>query len=247
MPVEKHIAKYAASSLTRTTSKRQTMVCDLDEVLVETVAAWFIKVLVKYDLVNTVLEKHLDMNLPISELELAIVDLVGKRKNYMIVDFMQKELGCKLSREEIENVYLDHEDFYNDLHPTSSFAKAISSICSNKDLNIQVVILSHYPNESDPTTIISSKAKFVKRFFPYAELHHLEWTIPKSEFISEHYPNYSTFCDDRLDIIEDVMFNTYSRNKEFMMPNLGYNEPTKKTYDLITERKLKLIRFEVKP
>jgi len=113
------------------------------------------------------------------------------------------------------HIYRD-EKFYDDLIPTKL---GIAVAKSTHDMNIDLVIISHLTEEN-----IVGKRRFCEKFFPKARHILVPHTVKKSSVINKEGLDYCTFIDDRAENIEDVVLNTQSFGKEFMLPKFGHNQ-----------------------
>jgi hypothetical protein len=109
------------------------------------------------------------------------------------------------------------EDFYDDL-PVTELGRALQRARAGASPS-DLLFVSH---TTDRTR--ASKDEWIRRHFPGARVEHVAPGGSKSEAINRLAPEYSTFIDDRADIVADVVLNTRSYGKEFLMPAFGYNE-----------------------
>ena len=108
------------------------------------------------------------------------------------------------------------EDFYDDLPPTT-FGNALQLI--NASGNGHIVFITHTVERTR-----RSKDAWLARYFPRTRVIHLPAGASKSKAIRENIPEYSTFVDDRPDVLGHAVLHTTSFGKEFIMPAFGYNE-----------------------
>jgi len=59
--------------------------------------------------------------------------------------------------------------------------------------------------------------------------------ISKAEWIKLNAPDYTTFIDDRADTIKDVILNTNSLHKTFLLPIYGYNVDYQKEFSELSK------------
>ena len=70
--------------------------------------------------------------------------------------------------------------------------------------------------------------------------------MTKAEWIKQNAPNYTTFIDDRADTIKDVILNTNSLHKTFLIPIYGYNVGYQKEFsDLSKEYQCDISYYSV--
>ena len=122
---------------------------------------------------------------------------------------------------------------YDTLIPTK-LGQGLSDMLAEANPLLDLAIISHH-DEKNPESR-ESKEQFVKRWWPQAKLFIVDTGIPKSETIlKEGLSNWTTFIDDRIDIVADVVLNTMSIGKEVMLPRFGYNGLDKLSDEVLAE------------
>jgi len=172
----------------------RTIVCDVDEVVVPIVPKW-----VALASQAGIIEEMRDF------------EKVINRKTYEIADWLEIPED---RREEFQALY--GEDFYAGLPPTR-MAQGLKML-SGKG-STRLVFITH-------TVEINRESKegWLRRQFPQATIIHVPLGGSKSAAIRENIPEYSTFVDDRPDLLGHAVMHTTSFGKEFIMPAFGYNE-----------------------
>lgn len=155
-------------------------------------------------------------------------EMVLNRKEYYITKLISdKHFNEKLkphikdpnikTKDDLACVIYKQSNFYDDLLLTE-FGNALKTLNDNK--LIDLVFISHTMKENK-----ESKENFIKKNFPGATYYLVDAKVKKSEVINDNnLNNYSTFADDSLNIIYDVILNTNSVGKEFIIPKFGYND-----------------------
>jgi hypothetical protein len=130
------------------------------------------------------------------------------------------------------------DGYYDDLEP-SPYGAALAAL--SRDESIELVIISHTTEETR-----ESKKRFVERFWPKARLFDPPLSKKKSEVINENNLRlFTTFSDDRMDVIEDVVANSALLGQEFIIPRFGHNsEPTKELLTALHNANHKLVYYD---
>lgn len=196
-------------AMTRDISIKKIVVSDMDEVIVNITPKW-----------ASMIVDHMTHS-KVSTDEQSVLN----REKYYLTDwlgFADNDFALKLMCEQ-------GDTFYDDLELTPMGRGLAQSL--EQGILDELVILSHSPAEMNNT----SKIRFVQKHFPADKTRLLlvDLNSSKADAINEHGIAYTTFIDDRLDIVQDVVANTDSNNKEFMMPELGYNKVPKELIDRI--------------
>jgi hypothetical protein len=135
-------------------------------------------------------------------------------------------------------LYLN-DNFYDDLKLTP-FGEALKFYLNNNFVD-KVTILTHTFNEN-----LESKKNFLLTHFnnEKVSIEFIGHNIKKHKFINDNKIEYDLFVDDRLDTVLEVIENTNSDNKEFLMPEMGYNKINSKHEKILQDFfKSKKIRF----
>lgn len=123
----------------------------------------------------------------------------------------------------------DDDTFYDDLIQTR-VCDNLNDFANSKTCE-KLIIASHCVGENQT----KSKIKFLKRVFgknPKIQFMPIDISVSKSKAIMDNNIKWNTFIDDNLDVIYDVIRNTESFGNEIIIPQLGYNLPTQRLYDL---------------
>jgi len=152
---------------------------------------------------------------------------IRNREIYDIKTWLAKP-NVELTKEAYDkymNLYLGDNDYYKDL-PFLIMAKSLKELSEQKFVK-KIVFLSHAPInvETDHRKLpIAEKIFNVGKKGSKFELAVIHGNMLKSEFINKYYPNYTAFIDDRSDIIREVIKNTDSESKSFILPFFYYNK-----------------------
>ena len=187
-------------------SKNRVLVFDMDEVLVNISPQWYRLIRENWNLFEGKVKDLGDL----TEAQ------VLSRDKYYIEEWLR--LGDSLNPE-VNELILDlyrKGDFYAGCVPTSIGDSL--QILAQQSVVKKIYIVSHTIPET-----LDSKLKFVKKYFNHDKIEFV--SIPlnttKSEFLNTI--EYTTFVDDSPEVMKDVITNTKSDFKEFLMPELGYN------------------------
>jgi 5'(3')-deoxyribonucleotidase len=173
----------------------QTIFCDVDEVVAPLVPKW-IALAIQDGLVSP---------------DFGSIEKIISRPSYSIIEW----LG--LNKQEEDKFWsFYNEEFYDDLFPTA-FGRGLLKHNNNRPTKLIFVTHTHPPTEK-------SKTNWLNKYFPGSKVVHVPFGKSKSDVIISESPEYSTFIDDRPDLIADAVVNTRSYGKEFIMPAFGYNE-----------------------
>lgn len=192
---------------------------DCDDVLVNTAGKWVRSILsddglvaeIPREAVESVSKSH-----PMNREEFDITSHFGPGP----MDWLTPELKQKML-----NKFFHDPEFYDNL-PASSYAQGLRTMCQN-DLVESVWVITSCVDLAYPVT--ASKLRFLKRLFDdlrvKSEIHFVftEKGETKAQAINERQIPYHSFVDDHLTNIHDVLMNTDSKEKEFLIPRYGYN------------------------
>lgn len=198
------------------------IVVDCDEVLVKINQKW-------YDnfITNSKVNEFLKDNNIVTS---AINPNVNTREKYNILGHLSLDTHADLP-EEINNIFLEcyfgNPTFYDDL-PLSNYFKALLTIMKTHSHFIKELhVITHTMDNNTP--VLKSKNRFLLKSLKEfnnkipVKLHFLEKHEKKSECINSEIKYYDSFVDDALHNIVDVIDNTESHNKEFLIPLYTYN------------------------
>jgi hypothetical protein len=213
---------------------------DCDDVLVDIGSEWIKRALRDEELVKALSESHI---------ELARSCHPSNRNHYYIAThfgFQPKEVPQWIN-ERLMSLYFESEDFYDDLPPTPYLQSLVAM--ANQGTLGKLVIPTQCVDLRSPVT--RSKAKFLKRElvdklpagFKY-EFLFLSKGEKKSDAINAQAPDYDTFADDHAENIIDVLANTNSYSKEFIVPMFRHNidgEQSKQMEVLAAEKEARIV------
>jgi len=187
---------------------KKLIISDLDECLVNITPKWIL------------IGKELGIFSP----EITSEDIFN-RKHYYISDFIDwerikghiKDKSIK-NKDDLAKIIYNQKGFYDDLAPTK-LGIALSRFLDNK--LIDLVIISHHSCEKSR----DSKIDFIKKYFPSCQYYIINTNQRKSWIVNGQKLNdYTTFIDDSLINIYDMIVNSNSVGKEFIIPKYGYND-----------------------
>jgi len=211
--------------------QKEIVICDYDGVIQGIDILWTRKILEKKELFG----KYFDFS-KISDKDGNIkLNKILDRTDYYIDKYLLKEgkiLPEKIHKKFID-LYMSDKDFYRKC-PFLTMARALK-ILSYQDTISEIHFLSSYPAGYEPD---SRKSDIINELYDTEKIHvHLiDSSIKKSDYINKNIPDYTCFIDDRPDIIKDVIENTKSTNKSFIMPYYKYNEDFIKDKEYLTEK-----------
>jgi hypothetical protein len=212
---------------------------DCDDVLVNTAGKWVRGILsddsiiskIPSDALARAAERH-----PMNREEFEITSHFGTNQSW---------LTPELKRAMLDKFFLD-STFYDNL-PPSSYAKVLRTMCEN-DLVESVWVITSCVDLKYPVT--ASKIRFLKRLFDdlrlKTEIHFIftEHGETKSQAINDHEIRYHSFVDDLISNIHDVIANTDSREKEFLIPRYGYNIRSQEVSTMASMQDSKVLWFD---
>jgi hypothetical protein len=189
----------------------QVLVLDCDEVLVNISPKWC-------KLIAENWEKkfsrflHNPVGLPDSS--------IFARNIYYLNEWLQYE--NRIPSQEMMSDFLDlyrSSDFYDDLSITN-FGKAVKFLLPTNFIQ-KVYIITHTIPET-----YESKRKFLVSNFNSnkVECLFINHNKPKHEVIIEEKIKFNLIADDRIDILFNILKYTKCKNKQFMIPKMGYND-----------------------
>lgn len=216
-------------SLNELMNKKEIIVCDYDGVIQSLEARWMENLLEPE--IKALFNDYFDFKKLGSTVEDMIHNLF-KRETYYIDVWLTKE-GLVLPQElkrKFSDIYMHDMMFYK----KSPFLTMYEGLQSILDLNFveKIIFLSSTPDER--TTDIR-KYNMVKNKFHSnkVDLVIIPGYLKKHEWIIENCPNYTTFIDDRADIVKGVIENTNIQGKTFILPEYGYNRCIKEDKELL--------------
>ena len=144
------------------------------------------------------------------------------RKEYYINNWLQEG---KPAPDEVTQlfmaIYLGDPLFYHRC-PFTNMARCLKGL-AQQNFTKEIVFLSHVPFENGEDI---RKEEMMRRFFGRSSKFRMVTINSKMEkwdWIAQNLPHYTTFIDDRSDIVQAVIENTDSATKNFLIPSFGYN------------------------
>lgn len=154
-----------------------------------------------------------------------IEELVGRKEYYLdkwLLKDPTKPVPAEIQKE-FMSIYLDDPNFYNNCNFLGMANHLITM--AHQEFCKEIIFLTHVPTAEGKD---ERKERIFEEYFASESNKFRLVTIPhdkpKWEWIKENQPDYTCFIDDRFDIIKDVVMNTDSNKKTYLMPFLGYNE-----------------------
>lgn len=147
------------------------------------------------------------------------------RKTYYMDKWLTKEgveVPPEVSKRFLE-IYMNDILFYEKCE-FLTMASALRMLMT-QDFVTKVVFISSAPigYEFDPRKKLKIAEYFGEKNLQKIEIEILSGDKKKSDVINEKYSNYTAFIDDRIDNIKDIIENTDSNNKTFLIPIYNYN------------------------
>ena len=212
---------------------------DCDDVLVNTAGKWVRRILSDDSIVSKIppealkraAERH-----PMNREEFDITSHFGTNQSW---------LTPELKKAMLDKFFLD-PTFYDSL-PPSSYARGLRAMCES-DLVEGVWVITSCVDLKYPVT--ASKIRFLKRLFDdlrlKTEIHFIftEHGETKAQAINDREIRYHSFVDDHITNIHDVIANTDSREKEFLIPRYGYNIRTPEVSAMVSVQDSKVLWFD---
>lgn len=213
----------------------KTIVTDMDEVLVNISHIWYNLLLGK----KQVFGSHFDFNKASNSND------IFNREEYYLNNWLLKD-GMSLPKEKLDEflaVY-DTPTFYQDYCTLTTFGKGLILMGMQKVVK-KIYILSHCVSNQS----VDSKYKFIcsqyKDISSKIEFIPIVGTMNKPEkYAFMQNVDYDMYAEDRLDVMEDVIDNTDSSGREFIMPNLGYNKVTPEFVEKIADKEILYNRYD---
>lgn len=154
----------------------------------------------------------------------ALINLIT-RPIYDMAYHYKDEEKRKIFSAALEEAYFTREDFYED----SMFlplSKGLLQLAENSSCK-KIIFLSH--TDLKHPQINESKLKAYDSYIRNSsninkfEMQLLNLNESKGQWIKENVPNFTTFIDDRADIILDTIKLIEQPNKTYLIPAYGYN------------------------
>jgi hypothetical protein len=200
-------------------TRPRLVVSDVDEVVVSAFPKWL------FNLVENGTIKR----------DLTFADIFNREEYYL-----DKTFGIE-DKEAFYDAYA--EGFYDDLKPTFFGSKMFSM---HQAGYIELVLITSTVERTK-----ESKRSFLERYFPGVLVYYTDFfsSEKKSDVIKKNSLNhYSLFIDDYHKNIVDVMFNTDSFGKEFLLPKFGHNNLSDKLdntqKEIISKAQIKVAYYD---
>jgi len=202
-------------------AKKRVIVADMDEVIVNIVPLWVYTAIVN----KPMLEEYFDLDINYSP------EMVLQRETYLIQEWLKrKDVGevPKSIMAIFNSLYCKDKNFYAKCPPTPMAMGLRESL--NHDVLEKLYIVTHCFEGTEEwkrdwlINFFGTDDRIVFVPVPLSE--------KKSDAFKELEIEYDVFIDDSLKNIKDVMENTNSFDKEFMIPKLGYNKRTEELTNL---------------
>lgn len=206
-------------SLDAIMKRGEIIVCDWDNVIQFIDKAWLVGVYQQKE----VFEKYFDISKIENHGTSSFITSVLGRKEYYLDKWLQREEVTvpKEITDEFLKIYLEDPLFYEKCNYLI-MAESLLNLSTQKFCE-KIIFLSH--SITDDGTDWRKERKFNEVFKDKKfQLNIIPHDMPKHEWIKEYCPFYTTFIDDRFDIIKDVVLHTESDKKTYIVPYLGYNE-----------------------
>ena len=156
----------------------------------------------------------------------SLVDNVLLRERYYLNEYL------RLDNPEIRKRYLDlynlNGTFYDNLEP-SKYYESLVKIIKGPSILTDISIITSVGETEDFPCVLSKKKFLYKLFKNFSDVCNINFYfvtdgIKKSDIINSNNIQYTTFIDDHMSNIEDVIINTNSKHKDFSIPLYGYNK-----------------------
>jgi hypothetical protein len=179
------------------TNNKPLVISDFDDCIMSIAPFWIMQVLKKQG-------KEISLD--------EAIKLAAERKEY----YIHEHLGVPAN--ELHSVYLNREFYESDLIFLSKIGISLFNCLKYNKCDL-VIISSTFDCHKEV------KKEICKKIFPKAKLVFVSPTGKKSKAINDlGLGHYSTFIDDKIENIQDVLENTFSVGKEFICPKFGYNK-----------------------
>ena len=205
---------------------------DCDEVLVNISNKWVDKcvndpLIKEYILDTEANQLYKDDPVEFTKYLTSLTENALHRLDYYINDDLMLPPQSELFKRMMDVYYLD-PTFYDDL-PITPYTLSLYKIINKMSAIEKISIITHSGLDLN-APVNDSKRKFLIRLIkPIDKLvsidtYLLPQNVPKSECINTNSIQYTTFVDDGLHNIEDVITKTDSKRKDFLIPLYGFNK-----------------------
>lgn len=206
--------------------REEIVICDWDNVIQNIDIPWLVRVYQDREIFKDYFDEE-KMNVTKKDY---LLDVLG-RKEYYLNDWLLKDPEKKLPSELFDkfmSYYIDDEDFYNKCAFTN--LSEVVALMSEQKFCKKIVFLSHAPSQMNG--VDKRKEKIFEKYKEINGIEHdkmelvvIDSSIKKHDWVKQHYPNFTTAIDDRMDIIRGYINNTGICRGIFILPRLGYNAP----------------------
>lgn len=206
-------------------TKLGNMVIGLDEILVNTVSYSYNIIRNNWDKYGMIFKDFGD---------LSEEDLLSRTDRSLDAWLLKDELAKVMEEDKdlhkamllllIEDIY--SEDIYSELYPTMFSKKVLSdSILANENVTKVYIVENYYTD-----FMKECQERFINRYFNHEKIEYilLPLDINKADYIAENL-TWNLLVDDNLENIYRILENkkTICENKEFLIPDNGYNQDIK--------------------
>lgn len=162
-------------------------------------------------------------------------EFITSRTEYYLNEWMRIPGVDK--NDKLEKLFMDLYEQYEFFYEDCMYCPMASGLALlvRQDF-CKVIFLSHVPSTFE-NTHDERKLKAFEKFRDDNDLGDkvslvmIPSDVKKSTWINENVSHYTSFVDDRFDIIMDVIQNTDSKTKTMLMPMYGYSVKAYNTYD----------------
>lgn len=218
---------------------------DMDEVLTDICPTW-----VEFMISNQkAFSKHFDLERFEGKSKEEIREMVMNREVPYIDKWLKTSTEVPKVIEDLFYAMYTRNDFYSYCKPTK-FAFYLKDML-NRGLIKELYVISHTMEGNK-----ASKDKWLNDFFGSKNVKFICVPfgpgvpyISKADVINQEKIEYDVFIDDGVKNIIDVMKNTFSVGKEFLMPKLNYNnftdEQQSEIKELLNKTKATLSKYSI--
>ena len=221
-----------------TSAPKFIIAADCDDVLVNTAGKWVRSILSDQSLASEIPKEAIDAAARAHPMNREKFDISS---HFSPGDWMTKELHQRML-----DAYFHDSEFYDDLHP-SSYCRALKQMAQMGTVEAIWVVTSCVDIRLPVTR---SKARFLDRVFDEIRSHTTVKYIftqqgeTKAEAINSMEIKYNSFVDDSVANIVDVIKNTESRGKEFLIPRYRYNLQVPDMPTLVGQHRANIVWFD---
>lgn len=213
------------------------IVVDCDEVLVNINKKWFNKFASNLTVMNYIEEHNPELynELYFKNLNTNVVSIkydfnINNRDEYNMLSVINSDVDLihKEIKDIFYSVYYDDKYFYDDLPPSKYFQAILNISNIHPDFIDQINIITHCGENVNAPCNISKKKWLGKHFKLLNEniekyFHFLTIDQCKGEYIAKNIPNFTSFVDDSLKNVLDVLNAADVKHREILIPLYGYN------------------------